>query len=68
MCTIFLQSITLSGLILLEEKSLGVLIFYLATRGSRDSLPTKRYSKIFLESSIVACINFSVMPLKERKL
>ena len=26
------------------------------------------YSKIFLESSIVACINFSVMPLKERKL
>ena len=27
MCTIFLQSITLSGLILLEEKSLGVLIF-----------------------------------------
>ena len=27
MGTIFLQSITLSGLILLEEKSLGVLIF-----------------------------------------
>ena len=27
MCTIFLQSITLSGLILLEEKSLRVLIF-----------------------------------------
>ena len=27
MCTIFLQSITLSGFILLEEKSLGVLIF-----------------------------------------
>ena len=27
MCVIFLQSITLSGLILLEEKSLGVLIF-----------------------------------------
>ena len=27
MSTIFLQSITLSGLILLEEKSLGVLIF-----------------------------------------
>ena len=26
------------------------------------------HSKIFLESSIVACINFSVMPLKERKL
>ena len=27
MCTILLQSITLSGLILLEEKSLRVLIF-----------------------------------------
>ena len=27
MCTIFLQSITLSGLIFLVEKSLGVLIF-----------------------------------------
>ena len=26
------------------------------------------YSKILLESSIVACINFSAMPLKERKL
>ena len=25
------------------------------------------YSKIFLESSIVACINFGVMPLKEGK-
>ena len=27
MCTLFLQSVTLSGLILLEEKSLGVLTF-----------------------------------------
>ena len=42
--------------------------FDLATRGHMTGNHRNAWSKMFLESSIVACINFSNMPLKKTKL
>ena len=69
MCTVFRQSIIASGYILMKEKLLGVWIFFNwpleshVTGNHRNAQPN-----IFLESIIVACINFSNISLKEAKL